>query len=328
MELPARDGRERAGGVGAPGAAPGVPAARASSSRCWTPGVAYANRGRFRRSPDFSKSRFVRGWDFVEDDAYPNDDNGHGTHVASTIAEGTGNTIGLTGLAYGVKVMPVKVLDSQGEGDSAADRRRHPLRRRERCAGDQPLVRVPVGDHPLADPEHPGRDPLRPPPGHAGRRRLRQRRRRGVAYPARSSDVLSVGATTQSGCQADYSNEGSDLDLVAPGGGVDAALEGDPNCQATRAGMDIFQMTFRRTSPRRFLLPSGYIGTSMAAPHAAATAALVIASGVLGPKPSPAAIERRLELTSTDLGPAGRDPHYGWGRLNAARATDPTVPVT
>ena len=56
-----------------------------------------------------------------------------------------------------------------------------------------------------------------------------------VAYPARSSDVLSVGATTQHGCQADYSNEGQDLDLVAPGGGADAALE------ATR--------TAARTSP-------------------------------------------------------------------------------
>ncbi len=66
----------------------------------------------------------------------------------------------------------------------------------------------------------------------------------------------------------------------------------------------------------------------MAAPHASATAALVIASGILGPKPTPAAIERRLELTARDLGPAGRDPHYGWGRIDAARATDPTIPVT
>ena len=146
-------------------------------------GVAYANRGRFRRSPDFSKNRFVRGWDFVDDDPYPNDDNGHGTHVASTIAEGTGNTIGLTGLAYGVKLMPVKVLDRAGEGDSERIAARHPLRRRPRREDHQPLVRVPVGHHPRADPEHPGRDPLRPPQGLARRRRLRQRGRRRRRLP-------------------------------------------------------------------------------------------------------------------------------------------------
>ena len=86
-------------------------------------------------------------------------------------------------------------------------------------------------------------------------------------------------------------------------------------------------MTFT-SSPRRFGLPDGYIGTSMATPHAAATAALVIASGVLGPNPTPAAVERRLETTAVDLGPPGFDQHYGWGRIDAARATDPTIPVT
>jgi serine protease len=64
----------------------------------------------------------------------------------------------------------------------------------------------------------------------------------------------------------------------------------------------------------------------MATPHVSATAALVIASGILGPHPSPAAVAERLEHTATDLGAPGRDAIYGWGLLDAARATDPTVP--
>ena len=66
----------------------------------------------------------------------------------------------------------------------------------------------------------------------------------------------------------------------------------------------------------------------MAAPHVSAAAALVIASGILGPHPTPAALERRLETTARDLGAPGRDQHYGYGLLDAAKATDPTVPVT
>ena len=269
-------------------------------------GVAYANRGRFRKSPDLNKNRFVRGWDFVNNDPYPNDDFGHGTHVASTIAEGTGNTVGVTGLAYGVKIMPVKVLDRAGEGDSqqiaegirfAADHGAQVINLSFEFPSDITRAQIPNI-----------LDAIR----HARRKNVLVVGASGnaaaaaVAYPARSNDVLSVGATTQHGCQADYSNEGTDLDLVAPGGGADAALEGDPGCRpAEPAGLDIFQMTFT-SSPSRFGLPDGYIGTSMATPHVSATAALVIASGILGAAPDP----------GRDRAPAGDDGH----RPRASRA--------
>ena len=291
-------------------------------------GVAYSDRDRFRRSPDLAPHRFTRGWDFVGEDPYPNDDNGHGTHVASTIAENTGNGIGLTGIAYGVRLMPIKVLDRTGEGDSGR------IARGIRWAADHGAQIINLS---FEFPSDITRDQI---PNILDA--LRYARREGVlvvgasgnaaaaavAYPARSSSVFSVGATTQHGCQADYSNEGMDLDIVAPGGGVDAALEGDPACRPLDdPGLDIYQVTFSG-SVRKFGIPNGYIGTSMAAPHVSATAALVIASGLLGPNPTPGAIERRLQRTARDLGPPGKDPHYGWGRLDAARATDPAIPVT
>jgi serine protease len=82
-------------------------------------GVAYSDRGAFVRSPDLRGDRFARGYDFVGDDPYPNDMNGHGTHVASTIAESIDNGVGVTGLAFGAKIMPVRVLDHLGLGDTA-----------------------------------------------------------------------------------------------------------------------------------------------------------------------------------------------------------------
>jgi serine protease len=139
--------------------------------------------------------------------------------------------------------------------------------------------------------------------------------------------VVAVGATTEHGCLADYSNDGSGLTLVAPGGGADANLPGDPNCHPEQpAGRDIFQITFTGASPRRFGIPSGYEGTSMAAPHVAATAALIIASRVLGRDPTPAQITSRIRATARKLGNSSDERLYGAGLLDAGAATRPGGP--
>jgi len=79
-------------------------------------GVAYETRGPFVRVPDLKGVRFVAGYDFVHDTDHPNDDNGHGTHVAGTIAQATDNGEGVAGIAFEATLMPVKVLDAAGTG--------------------------------------------------------------------------------------------------------------------------------------------------------------------------------------------------------------------
>jgi serine protease len=288
-------------------------------------GVAYSDRGPFTRSPDLRGNRFARGRDFVDGDPYPNDQNGHGTHVASTIAESIDNGVGVTGLAFGAKIMPVRVLDRRGEGDSVAISRG--IRFAARRGASVINLSFEFGNGVRASEIPDILDAL----DYAHRKGAlvvgaagngsRETIRKSVAYPARASEVLSVGATTEHGCLAEYSNSGPLLDLVAPGGGKDAVIEGDLNCRpAERRGGDIVQMTFR-PSTGEFSLPGRYTGTSMAAPHVSAAAALVIASGVLGPKPTPDAIEARLEGTARDLGVPGPDGYYGAGLLDAAAAT-------
>ena len=100
-------------------AADGAPGGRGVIVAVLDTGVAYANRGPFRLSPDFSRYEFVAGYDFVDHNPFPNDRNGHGTFVAATIAEATDNQLALTGLAFAARIMPVRVLDTQGEGDAS-----------------------------------------------------------------------------------------------------------------------------------------------------------------------------------------------------------------
>jgi serine protease len=290
-------------------------------------GVAYRDVGRFHRSPDFAGTKFVAPYDFVDRTPYPVDRNGHGTHVAGTIAEATDNGIGVSGLAWGATIMPVRVLDSRGYGDATTIAKgiRYAVKHGAKVINMSLEFSTSVRQSEIPDITSALRYATRHgvvvvgSSGNEGEAR--------IAYPARTSDVISVGATTDDGCLADFSNDGFGLDLVAPGGGDDADLSNDPNCHPGHHGADIYQMTYTGNTIARFGLPSGYDGTSMAAPHVSAAAALVLASRVLGARPTSAQVECRLKATARALGIPGPNRVYGSGLVDAGAATSAALPA-
>jgi serine protease len=319
-------------GIDAPDAwanliADGHPGARGVTVAVLDSGVAYRNWRSFHRSPDFAGTRFVDPYDFVAGNAYPLDREDHGTFVTGTIAEATNNGIGLTGLAYGASIMPVRVLDRYGDGDAVTIAKgiRYAVEHHAQVINLSLEFDLGIGggqlpelasalryahDHGVVVVAAAGNDS-----GSS------------IAYPASAPTVISVGATTRDRCLADYSNTSSHLDLVAPGGGDDANLIGDPNCHPNVSLPGVYQMMFPASDPSRFGLYSLY-GTSMAAPDVSSAAAMVIASGVIGRHPSPAQVLARLEQTALQLGKTKPNPDYGYGLLDLAAATAPSPAST
>jgi serine protease len=293
-------------------------------------GVAYRDWHQFHQSPDFRGTHFVAPYDFVSGNRYPLDRNGHGTFVAGVVGESTNNNVGLTGIAYGASIMPIRVLDAGGLGDETTIARgiRYAVNRHAQVINlslEFLPTQVSSGS---AIPEivsainfahRRGVTVV----GAAGNDQTDQ-----IAYPARVGSVISVGATTRDRCLADYSNGGTGLDLVAPGGGDDAIMSSDPNCHPERDLPSIYQLTLTAPHWGRFEYPDYYIGTSMSAPEVAATAALVIASGVIGRHPSPDQILGRLEQTAAPLGTGQPNSEYGYGLLDAGAATSTLVQAT
>lgn len=269
-------------------------------------GVAYENYDVYCQAPDLAGTTFVQGYDFVNDDAHPNDDNGHGTHVAGTIAQTTNNNYGVAGVAFGCSIMPVKTLNATGTGSHA---------------------NFSSGVHYAVD--H-GADIISYSGGgvHSSTKQeaVEYAYTHGVTfiaaagndyekgnapnYPAAYDDyVIAVGATRYDETRSYYSNTGSYLDLVAPGGDTRV----DQNHDGYVDG--VLQQTFSGGNPCDFGL---YFlqGTSMATPHASGVAALLIANGVTGPDN----VRTILQSTAEDKGVPGWDAEYGLGLLDAEAA--------
>jgi serine protease len=261
-------------------------------------GIAYENYSSYCQAPDLAQTCFVPGYDFINNDSHPNDDNSHGTHVAGTIAQSTNNSLGVAGIAYNTCLMPVKVLNSSGSGSYAA------VANGIRFAVDNgaKIINLSLGgsasDNTLKD-------------------AVQYAYQKGVTviaacgndnasnclYPAAYDDyVIAVGATQYNETKAPYSSYGPSLDIVAPGGNTSVDQNGDGY------GDGILQQTFKNSSAVCNFAYYFFQGTSMATPHVSGVVALLLAHGNAT---NPADIRAALQETAKDKGAPGRDNTYG-----------------
>ncbi|HSV74088.1 MAG TPA: S8 family peptidase [Chthonomonadales bacterium] len=258
------------------------------------------------RCRDFADTEYVEPYDFIARRPSAHDDFGHGTHVAGTIAESTNNGEGVAGIAFRARLMPLKVLNANGYGRMsdvaaairyAADRGAHVInlslgssmpdlitRRACQYAFEKGVTIVAAA-------------------GNDGQE--------GIAYPAAYPECIAVTALDPEGRLAWYSSWGPETAISAPGGDTR---------QSERRG--ILQNTLARPRGSAASVQGGgapvddyffFQGTSMATPHVAGVAALIVSTGVRDPEE----VRRILTQTATPRGDRSR---YGAGELNAAAA--------
>ncbi len=252
---------------------------------------------------DLGGSQFVKPYNFVAGNGHANDDHGHGTHVAGTIAQLTNNGVGVAGVAPRVKLMPLKVLNSSGYGtisDIAAA---------IRYAADNgaSVINMSLGGpfpsfilHKAIKYAHNKGVTIVCAAGNSGSSRM--------GYPANYPECLSVSAVRFDRKLTWYSSYGKGLTIAAPGGDMNVDQNGDGLMDG------VLQNTLNPQDPSQ----QGYFlfqGTSMAAPHVAAAAALLVSHGIGDPD----RVKQYLQETADPV-EGGSTERYGAGVLNTHRA--------
>ncbi len=271
-------------------------------------GVAWKDLpGTAKQAPDLAGTAFTKGETFVPN-SLPDglDDHLHGTHVAGTIAQTTHNALGVTGVAFKSTIMPLKVLSGDGRGSIPW------IANAIRYAADHgaQVINMSLGG---------------PMPSSVLGKAIEYANGKGVTvvcaagnesrgrvgWPASNNGSVAVAAVDAMGERTWYSNWGKDLDVSAPGGDtrVDKNGDGFPD--------GVLQNTIGLQDP----MTNSYMwlqGTSMASPHAAGVAALVVSRGVN----NPAEVERILKKTAHHPNKVEWDKEYGAGVIDAVAAVD------
>jgi len=288
-----------------------------------------------------ASDRFVAPRDFTSSNA-PLDFDGHGTHVSGTIGQLTNDGIGTAGVAFNVKLMPLKVLCSDWDVLFGANL--------SRCSTDDGVaqaIRYAADNGAKVINMSLGRDS----PANCGTNRntpgcapavedaMNYAVGKGVfisisagnsftegnpvqtpaEIASRIKGAVSVAAVDRFKNHAPYSSSGSWVELAAPGGSggsddLDYVWQQTFNFRFT----DTFDLPVAQYRAPRFDVMAyvGYAGTSMAAPHVAGVAAMLMQQGIT----NPAAVEDALEKTAIDLGTPGRDDLFGFGLIDARNA--------
>lgn len=237
--------------------------------------------------PEF-KGKLVDGINIIDPSLLPMDDDGHGTHIAGIISANTNNNEGIAGITWYNKIMPIKVLDQSGAGTL------FDVAEGIFWAADHgaKVINLSLGNYAESEYLH---DAIKYAYSKdivlvaaAGNDNIED-----LGYPASYPEVMGIAALDSYQQKAEFSNYGPYIDVAAPGVNIASTFPGEQYAALS--------------------------GTSMASPHVAGLAGLIRS---MNPKLSNEEVANIIKETATDLGTAGKDPYYGYGEINIAKAIE------